>query len=44
MNNLDSIADTIEYSKTNTENLLKTAMTSLGSKMFARKFLGSGIL
>jgi T-complex protein 1 subunit epsilon len=31
--NLESIADTIEYSKSRTENLLKTAMTSLGSKM-----------
>jgi T-complex protein 1 subunit epsilon len=38
VNNLDRIADTIEYSKTNTENLFKTALTSLGSKMFARKF------
>ena len=36
VNNLERIADTIEYSKTHTENLLKTAMTSLGSKMFAR--------
>jgi T-complex protein 1 subunit epsilon len=35
VSNLESIADTIEYSKTHTENLLKTAMTSLGSKMFA---------
>jgi T-complex protein 1 subunit epsilon len=35
VNNLESIADTIEYSKIHTENLLKTAMTSLGSKMFA---------
>jgi T-complex protein 1 subunit epsilon len=34
VSNLESIADTIEYSKTHTENLLKTAMTSLGSKMF----------
>jgi T-complex protein 1 subunit epsilon len=39
VNNLDSIADTIEYSKTNTENLLKIAMTSLGSKMFAPDLL-----
>jgi T-complex protein 1 subunit epsilon len=38
VDNLDRIADTIEYSKTNTENLFKTALTSLGSKMFARKF------
>ncbi|EPQ52896.1 hypothetical protein GLOTRDRAFT_132104 [Gloeophyllum trabeum ATCC 11539] len=30
---LDRIADKIEYSKENTENLLKTAMTSLGSKI-----------
>ena len=36
VNNLERIADTIEYSKTYTENLLKTAMTSLGSKMFAQ--------
>jgi chaperonin GroEL (HSP60 family) len=35
VSNLESIADTIEYSKTHTENLFKTAMTSLGSKMFA---------
>lgn len=35
VSNLESIADIIEYSKTHTENLLKTAMTSLGSKMFA---------
>lgn len=34
VNHLEKIADTIEYSKTNTENLLKIAMTSLGSKMF----------
>jgi T-complex protein 1 subunit epsilon len=30
---LDDISDQIEFSTTNTENLLKTAMTSLGSKM-----------
>ncbi|KZT22039.1 hypothetical protein NEOLEDRAFT_1244191 [Neolentinus lepideus HHB14362 ss-1] len=30
---LDRIADTIEYSKEDTENLLKTSMTSLGSKI-----------
>jgi T-complex protein 1 subunit epsilon len=30
---LESIADRIEFSKENTANLLKTAMTSLGSKM-----------
>jgi T-complex protein 1 subunit epsilon len=33
VDNLEKIADTIEYSKNYTENLLKTAMTSLGSKM-----------
>ena len=32
--NLDDIADRVEYSRENTENLLKTAMTSLGSKMY----------
>ncbi|KAH9068377.1 TCP-1/cpn60 chaperonin family-domain-containing protein [Lactarius deliciosus] len=37
VNNLDRIADTIEYSKTNTENLLKTAMTSLGSKIVSKE-------
>ena len=30
---LDSISDTIEFSKENVENLYKTARTSLGSKM-----------
>lgn len=30
---LDRTADTIEFDKDNTENLFKTAMTSLGSKM-----------
>lgn len=30
---LDRISDVIEYSKDDTENLLKSAMTSLGSKM-----------
>lgn len=30
---LDRISDRVEFSKTNTENLLKPAMTSLGSKM-----------
>lgn len=30
---LDRISDRIEFSKTHTDNLLKTAMTSLGSKM-----------
>ncbi|KAH8994918.1 chaperonin Cpn60/TCP-1 family [Lactarius akahatsu] len=37
VNNLDRIADTIEYSKTNSENLLKTAMTSLGSKIVSKE-------
>lgn len=31
---LDTISDTIEFSADNTENLFKTAMTSLGSKMY----------
>lgn len=31
---LDRISDRVEFSKSNTSNLLKTAMTSLGSKMF----------
>jgi chaperonin GroEL (HSP60 family) len=30
---LDRISDRVEFSKENTENLLKTSMTSLGSKM-----------
>ena len=30
---LDKISDVVEYSLENTENLFKTAMTSLGSKM-----------
>jgi T-complex protein 1 subunit epsilon len=30
---LDKISETVEFSKDDTENLLKTAMTSLGSKM-----------
>lgn len=30
---LDKISDVVEFSKSNTENLFKTAMTSLGSKM-----------
>ena len=32
---LDTISDRVEFSKDNTDNLLKTAMTSLGSKMYA---------
>ncbi|THH14268.1 hypothetical protein EW146_g6043 [Bondarzewia mesenterica] len=35
--NLDRIADRVEYSKENTENLLKTAMTSLGSKIVSKE-------
>ena len=34
--NLDRISDRVEFSKTDTSNLLKTAMTSLGSKMYVR--------
>ncbi|KZV72992.1 hypothetical protein PENSPDRAFT_750468 [Peniophora sp. CONT] len=34
---LDSIADKIEFSKENTDNLLKTAMTSLGSKIVSKE-------
>ena len=30
---LDTISDTVEFSRENTENLYKTAKTSLGSKM-----------
>ena len=30
---LDRIAEEVPFSKNNTENLIKTAMTSLGSKM-----------
>lgn len=30
---LDKISDIVEFSKENTENLYKTAKTSLGSKM-----------
>lgn len=31
---LDRISDRVEFSKANTENLLKASMTSLGSKMY----------
>ncbi|KAF5341759.1 hypothetical protein D9611_001810 [Ephemerocybe angulata] len=34
---LDTISDRIEFSKENTENLLKTAMTSLGSKIVSKE-------
>ncbi|KAG9121992.1 T-complex protein 1 subunit epsilon [Ceratobasidium sp. 392] len=33
---LDKISDQVEFSKENTENLLKTAMTSLGSKIVSK--------
>lgn len=32
---LDDIADTVEFSRENTENLFRCAKTSLGSKMYA---------
>ena len=34
VDHLDRISDQVTFSKENTENLLKTAMTSLGSKMY----------
>ncbi|TEB34560.1 T-complex protein 1 epsilon subunit [Coprinellus micaceus] len=34
---LDSISDRIQFSKENTDNLLKTAMTSLGSKIVSKE-------
>ena len=40
---LDRISDRVEFSRDNTENLLKTAMTSLGSKMYVAMFLQSPI-
>ncbi|CUA73423.1 T-complex protein 1 subunit epsilon [Rhizoctonia solani] len=33
---LDKISDTVDFSKENTENLLNTAMTSLGSKIVSK--------
>lgn len=39
---LDRIADRIEFSKEHTQNLLKTAMTSLGSKMYVIVFTSQG--
>ena len=33
--NLDRISDQVRFSQEDTSNLLKTAMTSLGSKMYA---------
>ncbi len=38
---LDKISDRVEFSKSNTENLLRTAMTSLGSKMYEATDLSS---
>jgi len=37
VNHLDKISDIIEFSTTNTENLFKTAMTSLGSKIVSKE-------
>ncbi|KAG6812961.1 T-complex protein 1 subunit epsilon [Tricholoma furcatifolium] len=34
---LDRISDSVDFSKENTENLLKTAMTSLGSKIVSKE-------
>ncbi|QRV75105.1 TCP-1/cpn60 chaperonin family (T-complex protein 1) [Ceratobasidium sp. AG-Ba] len=36
VSHLDTISDRVEFSKENTENLLKTAMTSLGSKIVSK--------
>ncbi|KAG9096099.1 T-complex protein 1 subunit epsilon [Ceratobasidium sp. 370] len=36
VDHLDKISDRVEFSKENTENLLKTAMTSLGSKIVSK--------
>ncbi|KAF8604278.1 hypothetical protein BDV93DRAFT_537860 [Ceratobasidium sp. AG-I] len=36
VDHLDKISDQVEFSKDNTENLLKTAMTSLGSKIVSK--------
>jgi T-complex protein 1 subunit epsilon len=36
---LDKISDKVEFTLDNTSNLLKTAMTSLGSKMYVCSFL-----
>ncbi|CAE6437189.1 unnamed protein product [Rhizoctonia solani] len=36
VDHLDEISDTVEFSKDNTGNLLKTAMTSLGSKIVSK--------
>ena len=35
---LDKISDKVEFTPENTSNLLKTAMTSLGSKMYAHSY------
>ena len=34
---LDGISDRVSFSKSDTSNLYKTAMTSLGSKMYEKK-------
>ncbi|KAF7796472.1 hypothetical protein EIP86_007649 [Pleurotus ostreatoroseus] len=39
--NLDKISDTVPFTPSDTTNLLKTAMTSLGSKMYASYFFQS---
>ena len=42
---LDRISDRVQFSKDDTSNLLKTAMTSLGSKMYvARPILAHPII
>jgi T-complex protein 1 subunit epsilon len=38
---LDTISDVVEFSRENTENLYKTAKTSLGSKMYVSFVLDS---
>lgn len=39
VDHLDGISDKIHYTKGNSQNLLKAAMTSLGSKMCAHFFM-----
>ena len=39
VDHLDGISDTIEYTKDSSQNLLKAAMTSLGSKMYVYRVL-----
>lgn len=38
---LDKISDVVEFSRDNTENLLRTAKTSLGSKMYELHIFGA---